>query len=190
MSILADRFEQSGCPRSRRDETKLGEEGGLFLRSNVRRVKSSLRAYKVSRCYRIELGRRKREKRERGKKIGGERIEGINCGSERGYIYIYIYRWGISRGSLVHRPGFESTIFDTDFRRRNPYLERCLGLILGGGQASSLRSSSPCLASPHLSLPDPISVIPLRHGRLKEWRLVARTRGRERKEWKEEGVRG
>lgn len=172
---------------TRRDEIGGRGEGGLFLRSNVRRVKSSLRAYKVSRCYRIEL-EGEEEKREEGKREEdwGRKDRG-NKLWKRERVYIYIPVGHLSR---FHRPGFESTIFDTDFRRRNPYLERCLGLILGGGQASSLRSSSPCLASPHLSLPDPISVIPLRHGRLKEWRLVARTRGRERKEWKEEGVRG
>lgn len=126
-----------------------GKRGGLFLRSNVRRVKSSLRAYKVSRCYRgvsnwEEEGEEKRRKEER--RLGGRKKDRGNklWKRERGYIYIYIYRWG----SLVHRPGFESTIFDTDFRRRNPYLERCLGLILGGEASSLCSSPLPCLASP------------------------------------------
>lgn len=77
-----------------------GKRGGLFLRSNVRRVKSSLRAYKVSRCYRgvsnwEEEGEEKRRKEER--RLGGRKKDRGNklWKRERGYIYIYIYTGGV-----------------------------------------------------------------------------------------------
>lgn len=75
----------------------MGEEGGLFLRSNVRRVKSSLRAYKVSRCYRIEL-EGEEEKREEGKREEdwGRKDRGNKLWKREGYIYIYIYTGGAS----------------------------------------------------------------------------------------------
>lgn len=98
-----------------------GKRGGLFLRSNVRRVKSSLRAYKVSRCYRgvsnwEEEGEEKRRKEER--RLGGRKKDRGNklWKRERGYIYIYIY-------IPVGFPGPSTRFRINDFRYRFPSAE-------------------------------------------------------------------
>lgn len=113
----------------------------------------------------------------------GKRIEGINCGSERGDIYIYIY-------IPVGFPGPSTRFRINDFRYRFPSAEPLFREMLRvdpwrRSLLALLLSSSLSRVSPP-SLLDPISVIPLRHGRLKEWRLVARTRGESG--WGEEGV--
>lgn len=102
---------------TRRDEIGGRGEGGLFLRSNVRRVKSSLRAYKVSRCYRIEL-EGEEEKREEGKREEdwGRKDRGNKLWKREGYIYIPV-------GHLSRFPGPSTRFRINDFRYRFPSAE-------------------------------------------------------------------
>lgn len=115
-----------------------------------------------------EEGKREEDERE---KEEGERIEGINCGSERGYTL---------RGASLAVPWPSTRFRINDFRYRFPSAEPLFREMLRvdpwrRSLLASLLFSLSRVSPP--SLLDPISVIPLRHGRLKEWRLVARTRG-------------